>query len=311
MTTFPDLLTKSATDLNRARKPLGIAVLIVGCITIVVTLVLWRSAVQSGVREIGALLGPDVANRLEEQAAFATNGPQMEALMREVGQDMMEKFKAMPEEQQVMMIGQSFGRIFADILPLLFGFIVFSSIVSLWLNSFFLLLSIRRSATFKALAGEAITWMLPLLGLGMLIGIGLFALVFVPMLLGSLLRNPYVSALGTVLGFAGLIYLIPRLLFAPVILIQDKAGIRGSIRRSLILTDGKWWKVVGNSIGMCAMVWIAVFILQFLVNVLISIASHGIPFAFLLWYVLIFAGIIAKAYGTVFMVRLKESLKTK
>ncbi len=309
MTTFPDLLKKSAADCNRAGKPLGMAVLLAGCVTIAITLVLWGTALRSGIRELSTIIGPDAASRIQEQVMYSGSRSEMQTLMSEVSKELDAKFKDMTPERKAEMIGLSFGRFMTDVAPLFIGFIVFSAILGVWMRGFFLLLAIRKTGDFKALAGEALTWMLPLLGLGLLLGAAFGAIALVPFVLGGLLDNSYVMGIGGFLGVGFVLYLVPRVAFAPVFLIQDKTGIRGGIRKSLLLSEGKWFKIVGNLLGAGAMVWIAVFVCQFFINVLSSIAGPVPAFGLIIGQVMVFITLIGKAYSTVFLVRLKEGLK--
>lgn len=310
---FPALLRTAAVDCNKARKPLGIAILIVGVISIGVTLLLWSTLLRSGMAELRTLLGPDVAASIETQVMGMTPGPQMQGVMMDVMSKVKATFDAMSEEEREQAGTEMMVRLMGDVAPVFIGFIVLSAIMKLWTGSFFLLLGIRKNPRFGTLAGEAITWMLPVLGVGFMIGlaavgwmIGVGILAFIL----SFVHEALAPLTLIIVGVGGLITFGPRLCLAPVLLLQDDAGVIGSIKRSFRITKGRWLKVVGNLIGAAAMVWIALFLVQFVLNIVMNMVPSA-PFALVVGQLLVFATLLGTAYQTVFLVRLKEAIARK
>ena len=313
MTTFPDLLRKTYVDCNRARKPIGIAILITGGITILLSVFVWQIAVGAGVRELGKILGPEKAAEIEQHAWAAGTSSGMQQVMMEVGEAMEARLAAMTEEEKAAAIESVTTGFFTDVFPVMAGFGLLTIILTLWNRSFFLVLGVRGKGDFGTLAGDAFAWMLPLLGLGILSTLIVLAWVLVSMIVAAaagVLLSPIagiVIAVPLILG--GALFLGPRLALAPVILFQDRVGVLGSLKRSIRMTEGKWWKVFGNLLGAGAMVWIVLFAFQIVLNILARAAIPFPPVPFIIGQLMAFASLAGAAYSTVFLVRLKETLR--
>lgn len=313
MMTFPDLIKKSFSDCNRAGKPLGMAVLLTGSITVMLTLFLWQTALWPGVRELGKILGPDGVARIEEQMRSAVSQPSdMQRFVMAVGQTLEAKLDSMTESERSAATQQAFSAFFAGVLPALTGFVVLSFIIGLWSRSFFLVLGVRGAGSFSALAIDAFAWMLPLLGVGFLMALVLFVWVVLSILVGVvfgiILSNIAGALIAAPITVAGLIYMWPRLIMAPVALVQDRAGIIGSIRSSIRITKGHWLKICGNLIGAWIVVWIVMTAFGFIVTALTAVAGQFPPVQFAINSVMSFITVAGMAYWMVFLVKLKQAI---
>lgn len=314
MMRFPQILSVTAADCNRARKPLGIAVLIVGSVSILVTFVLWGTMLRSGMQELRMLLGPEAAMRVEEQVMMMKPGPEMQGVMMNVMAELQAKFDQMPEEEKAMVMSGMFSRLFVTVGPVLIGFILLTLILKLWSGTFFLLLGVRKNPRFGKLAGEAIAWMLPVLGVGVMISVAvvgwMIATGIVAAIAGAVVHEALGALVLVLVGFGGILAFGPRFSLAPAFLLQDNAGVIGSLKRSFRVTKGHWLKVVGNFIGAAAIVWIIVFVIQFFLNLFIG-ALPASPASFVIGQLMIFVMLIGTAYQAVFLVRLKEAIAGK
>ncbi len=312
MLTFPDLLRRTFTDCNRAGKPLGIAVLITGGITVLLTMFLWQMALGTGVRELGRILGPEETTRLEERAWSAGSTSGMQQAVMEAVQALEVKLNTMTEEEKAAALQMAMAGFFTDVLPVLSGFAVLSFLLGLWSRSFFLVLGVRGHGNFGTLAIDAFAWMLPLLGVGALIVLAMGAWVALSVVAGFVLGMILSESAGVLvavpLAIGGLLFVGPRLVLAPVMLLQDRTGVMESIRRSIRVTKGRWLKVFGNLLGAGAMVWIAVFAVQIVVSMLARVAQPFPPAPLVIGQVMTFVGLVGAAYQTVFLVRLKETI---
>ncbi len=312
MTTFPTLLRKTYADCIRVRKPIGIAILITGGITVLLSVFVWQIAVGAGVRELGKILGPEKAAEIEQHAWAAGTSSGMQQVIMEVGQAMEVKLASMSEEEKDVAIETVMTGFFTDVFPVMAGFALLAIILTLWNRSFFLVLGVRGKGKFGEVAADAFAWMLPLLGVGILTSLLVIAWVIVSMLVAAIVG----AVLSPIVGFVvavplmigGALYLGPRLALAPVILFQDRAGVIGSLKRSFRMTEGKWWKVFSNLLGAGAMVWIVLFAIQIIVNILARVAMPFPPAPFIIGQMMVFASLAGAAYSTVFVVRLKEAV---
>lgn len=321
MSRFPDLLKRSYKDCNAVSKPLGVAVLIVGCAMIVISFAMWGTLLGKGLAFVSSVLGPEVAEQIRSEVTVFAPGPQMSQAISNVAAQIQVKFMMMTETEQAEFLAVQMMEFFSSIAPLLFGFIVFTAIVQLWYGAFTLLLAIKGNRPFGEVAGDAFAWMLPLLGLGLLtvlVFAGVMVAYFILMVMVGMLTDASNSIVPTVLSLVAtgvmivsMILLWIRLAFAQVVLVQDKTGVVESLRKSFRITKGKFWRILGNLIGVAAMVWIVTFVIQFVIGMIVNVASDFSPYAMVVHHVMTFVALIAGAYTAIFMVRLKESIAGK
>lgn len=313
MATFPDLIKKSFADCSRAGKPLGIAVLITGGVTILLTVFMWGATLETVGRAIGGILGPDEGERIVVQMRDAgLSSARVQRLAMEVSQALGDKLGSMAEAELSAAIQQMTGTLLAESLPILAGFVVLLLVISLWSRAFFLILGVRGERKFGEIAMDAMAWMLPLLCVCFIIIAAIAAWIAISLLAGVILGVALSNAAGALiavpLGIAGLIYMWPRLIMAPVALVQDRAGIIGSIRSSIRMTRGHWLKIFGNLVGAWAVVWIVMTACGFIVTVLAAAAGPFPPAPFAINSVMSFVTAAGAAYWTVFLVRLKQAV---
>lgn len=310
--TFPNLIKQTFTDCNRAGKPLGIAVLITGGATILVTVFLWRAMLGTGARALGGIVGPDEAARIVEQVRGAElSSSDAQRIAMEVTQTLKNTLDSMPEAELSAAVRQMTVSLY-EAIPILAGFAVLFLIISLWSRAFFLVLGAQGERKFGEIAMDAFVWMFPLLCVCFIIIAAIAAWIAICLVAGIILGMALSSVAGVIiaapLAVVGLIYMWPRLIMAPVALVQDRVGIIGSIRSSVRITRGHWLKIFGNLIGAGVTVWIVTFAVRIGVNILVRVAEPFPPAPFVISRVMIFITIAGVAYWTVFLVRLKQTI---
>jgi hypothetical protein len=320
MATFPQLLKRSYADCNKVAKPLTIAVLIVGCAYIVMNFIVWGTVFTKGLTHVGEILGPDAAAVIQQQVTMGTPGPQMEQAMNGLAAQLQLKLAGMPEEEQAKLIFGHMITFFASVGPILIGFGILWMVIQWWYNAFVLVLGTKGKKSFGATASEAFSWMLPLVGLGLLTalmylaisGITVLASIFLLMLSQSAGGDVPTLAIPVVIaGVLGVLFLAIRLVFAPVALVQDKLGIVESLRKSFRITKGKFWRIVGNLIGLAAVIWLVTFVVSMIISFVVGIAATFSPLALFVGQITVFVTLLVTAYSTIFTIRLKEDIQAR
>ncbi|NOS67412.1 MAG: hypothetical protein HOO67_03560 [Candidatus Peribacteraceae bacterium] len=312
MMTLPELLSKTFTDCNRAGKTLGTAILIVGGISVVLSVLFLHVVFRSGAAEIGKILGPEEQANFEQYAWTATTNFGMQRMMDDLGTKMEAKFDGMTDEEQRAVVIPVLLSFASRVVPLACVFALLSILISLWQSVFFLLVAARGKGTFGGLSKEAFGWMLPMLGLNIIVGLLFIAIPVIAVFLGFLLPNILFIMLLVLVAIALFVYFGTRFALSSAILIQDRTGVVESIRRSFVLTSrGKFLKVFGNLLGAGALIGVIIIVFQIILTILSMIAEPFPPAPFVINQVLVFVALVGQAFIAVFTVRLKEAVAIK
>ncbi len=110
-------------------------------------------------------------------------------------------------------------------------------IIVLMTNAYFLVLPIEKISNYGQAFKRSLQLFLPLLALG--IWAMLRSFVWIP-----------------IVGMLFALYYFPRFIFAGVIYIKEKKGIRESVRTCIERTKGKWFSIVLNYIGLAIVTFV-------------------------------------------------------
>lgn len=180
-------------------------------------------------------------------------------------------------EEAMEEVGKS---IMLSMAPTFGSFFLVSFLLSLIGSVYFLVVAVQAKVTVGSAFSATPKLLLPMLGVW----------------LWSFLRS---FAWIPVIGIIFAIVIGPRLVLAPVILIKEKKGVLESVRSSYERSKGYWGKVIGNSIvaGICtALAIIVAGIITGLLPQSVSIITSLI------------LGYLGTAYGTIFIVKLSETI---
>jgi hypothetical protein len=148
--------------------------------------------------------------------------------------------------------------------------------VTVLASALFIVLALKDDLDFLSALQRVPALVLPLVGLSLWIIIRSF--VWVPFI-------------GPILG----VVLLPRLLCAPVVLVDEHKGVLESAKLSYERTRGYWGKIFGNMVVAAVCAFIGAFILTFVIGVFgeqVSVALAPV------------VNMLVTAFSTVFMVKL-------
>lgn len=311
MITFPQLLRQTTAHCNRRGRQLSIAVLAFGTVSIVLWILAVRIGMAESMAQLQTILGPEATARIQAQIGTIGSQQDLEQIGMTISSEIAQKVKSLPPEKQDEMMwtmtAQAFMGAFSRILPIL----IFMSLFWIFSRAFFLMLGAAKGEEdFLPMVMSTLRILPRLIGVRLLTACLLF--LWIPVVSFAVL---FVFPAGVlVVMIAGMIFAIvagPRLVFAPVILIQDHVGIRESFRRSFRISAGQWKRVVLNTIGVGAVVWLGTGVCQIVVNLFIKITLPFSPYALLLGQMMTFVTFMGVAYSTAFTVRLKEAVAGK
>ena len=141
-------------------------------------------------------------------------------------------------------------------------------VLQLFFQVFLYTMAIVPSSRFRELLTRALGWFLPFV-LQQLCILLLCLIGLVPAIaIGLLSENVAVIATLTIAWvFFLLVYLAPRLVLAPVILISESTQVVASLRLSFARSRGFWWKIVSNILACVFLVYAAAAVFGLLVQV--------------------------------------------
>ena len=322
MTSFPDLLVQAFHDCNRRGKTIGFAILVAGAVHLVLSGALMASVISLGMDAVRDIAGPGTAQELQRGFTEMTTSMGFNPLAQQrfvsLIQDVAETFEQLPPDRQRVVAAEIAGKVFMVIMPLGILFFLAFIAMSYWMTAV-VILAANRNGTFSALAREAMRWILPLLGVSLLIMLIFVAWLAVCVLLSVIIGGIVGGNGGLILAFVsgilafliGWFFAMPYLALPTVILVQDRTGIMESIRRGIRLARGHWVKIAFNILGMGFIVGCVLYVIQLFFQFLIGIAVHFSPSAIFIGQLVIFVTFMGAAYQTMFLVRLKETVEER
>lgn len=213
-----------------------------------------------------------LAERMEagDQAAF-------EEMMEKIG--VMEgagmENDGMTQEEKAMMLMK-------DTLPKVGLFALVSMILAILGNIFYVVYALNPSLGIHGAFAKVPSLIVPMIGVWIWAFLRSFA---------------WIPVIGVIFG----IVIGPRLMMSSVILIKEGRGVTESVKLSHERSAGYWGKIVGN----CIVAAVAIAFAMVIVNVVIGLVSGQFIVAALLGAI---AHYLAMAYGSVFYVRLSETI---
>lgn len=309
MATFPDLLRLTTAHCNRRGKQLAISVLLFGSVSILLWILTSQSIISEGTRQLTALLGPEAVTRIEQKIEGMAGRPDGEAMVNVFRQELNAKLGDIPRDEKIAILINVGIRGSIAALPTIGLGVLLIAFCTLWSWAFWLVLGAGSEASWWTMMTQALRLMPRLLALIILLFcITVLWIPVVAVAVGIVVPVVLPVLLVAEIVFAG--YLWPRLLLSPMILAQDRTTVINAIRRSIKLSKRRWFRIVGNIIGVGAVVWLGTFIARILLNMLVQVALPVSPYAVFLWQVLTYILLIGSAYRTVFAMRLKEELSS-
>ncbi len=309
MVTFPQLLRQTTAHCNHRGRQLATGVLVFGSISVVLWILAVRIGMTEGIAQLQTILGPEATARVQTQIGMIGSQQDVERIGMVISNEIAQKVKSLPQaEQEEMMLTmflQAAGTAFTRILPIVLAMTLF------WIvgRAFFLVLGAGPDEEFLPMVRRAVRLLPRLILLWLLIACTLF--LWIPVLsFGFMFIFPPAVFLVILAGIIFAIVAGPRLILAPVILVQDGTGIRESIRRSFHISAGQWKRIVFAVIGVGAVIWLGTGVCQIVVNLLIKFTIPFSPYALLLGQIMTFVMFTGVAYRSSFTARLKENIVT-
>jgi hypothetical protein len=307
MATFGDLLRSTTAHLNRRGLPLAISVLLFGCVSIALWVLALRTLNAHVMNGLEKVLGRESAARIERQVRSIGSQADIEGFGAAVLEEAETVLRDVPRDKQADLLLSAVLGSMRSALPqfLLIGFALVA--LWLWVRAFFLVLACRPKDDWWPMMLRALRLLPRLLG----VWLTLWSCLMLWYLLLGMLFVPFLPSAFIpimVIGVSVAIYIAPRVVLAPVYAVQDGRGIAESMQRSLRVSDGRWARILGSLVAMMALVWLATMLAQIMVNLLVRLALPFSVFALFLGQVMTFIALIAAAYRTVFLVKLKEDL---
>ncbi|HCI03383.1 MAG: hypothetical protein QF755_02515 [Candidatus Peribacteraceae bacterium] len=203
-----------------------------------VVFALLTTAVQIGVKSnVGLPAGSleDVGTRLEDLSGKIEEGD-TEAINKAMGELGM-----VGKDGQVGIANPAALLFTPQLIGTMSLMMVIMMILILMTNAYFLVLPIEKISSFSTGFKRALQLFLPLLGLG----------------IWAMLRSfAWIPLVGIIFAF----YYFPRFIFAGVIFVKEKKGIRESVRICIERTKGKWVGIVLNYIGLIVVTFVTMAI---------------------------------------------------
>jgi hypothetical protein len=203
-----------------------------------VVFALLTTAVQIGVKSsVGLPVGSleDVGTKLEDLSGKIEEGD-TEAINKAMGELGM-----VGKDGQVGITNPAALLFTPQLIGTMGLMTVIMMIIILMTNAYFLVLPIEKISSFGKGFKRALQLFLPLLGLG----------------IWAMLRSfAWIPFVGIIFAF----YYFPRFIFAGVIFVKEKKGIRESVRICIERTKGKWVGIVLNYIGLIIITFVTMAI---------------------------------------------------
>lgn len=179
-------------------------------------------------------------------------------------------------------------------------------IVFLFSRAYFLTLMSRKVESIAAAFTQSIVSFPHFLLAWILVGLASCVWLPLAIALGGFLQPGAILFVLPSLAFP--ILLLPRFIFAPVLVLQKKVPLMQSLHQSYAQTQGKWWQVLSSLVGVSVTVWIVMTVLQTFLQLLVQMTVSYSFFGFLLYALTPFLSLVAVAYRSAGLVVIKESL---
>jgi hypothetical protein len=165
------------------------------------------------------------------------------------------------------------------------------------MGTYFLLFGLKRSPDARVLFSQTAAKVIPLVGVWFWTILRSF--MWIPVL--GALFPPLLLVLIPAAFVLGLVY-IPRLMLAPVILLEQGKGVRESVALSMERSKGSWGKIVGNMLVVSLLLFAVGLVLGIATSRLVAVSPvfHGLLGAFI--------STILFAYKTTFYASLSQGI---
>src|SRR5687767_8962257 len=101
MPTFIDLIHRTTAWCNKRGKSLAIGVLIVGGLSIVLGVFMWKTSVQIGLQQLQTVIGPEATEQLKAQLDAVRNQQEWAEVLTSAGQEFfVQHLETLPQTEQ-------------------------------------------------------------------------------------------------------------------------------------------------------------------------------------------------------------------
>jgi hypothetical protein len=307
MDTLPSLLSRSLRLCNSRGTALAAGVAVFGVLIVLLQAGLWSQLTRGVAAETSAYLGPQAYAEVQTHAERETYTPDdASALSAAVWKRVDADTKGLTPDARNAAVARVALRFLRIIVPAiaLFGGLVW--LIGLFAKAFFLTLFTRRPLflsdavvlTVRAFPGLLLIWLLQWLQ-------SCLWLLYVFALLSAL--HP-AFLLGMLVTVFPVLALYPRLLFAPVIRLEEGKTVRQSMRLSFTRTRKKWLLTVVPLVGLMAVLWMASNLVNLLLASLAAAVLQYSPLAEKLFWLVPILVLVLTAYRLAFIVELQKDV---
>lgn len=303
---LPALLRRALALCNRFGKPIAVFTLGLG-VCIVVTQTALRTTVGNELLlQLHAIVGDERYAEIESQLTNAADAESATTLFMQELENVVSALPAQEQEPYLLALARaSLAHIAHIAIPL--ALVLF--ILHACARMAFVILAARRIADTGQLLRQTVQRFFPVLGawIGVWMGAGIWvpAAVFV---IGFFWTPVLYLALPSIVP---LILLLPRLVFAPVIVAQENLGVLAALKASFARTRGKWWAVFSVLLAMESVVWVVLTVIGMLLAALVTAVTRYSALGYGLYWLTPFFALIAVAYRQAFIVEVKEEMMEK
>lgn len=307
MPTFQELLSRALRSCNRHGTVLSAGVIVWGICLLLVQLLLWRQITGIAAMETRRFVGDDqyaqIRQTVEKPAYSASDIDDIATFVLTHGKAKMGAMKAFDRNAYAAAMAIEVAK---EMIPPVAAFGSLLILLQLLSKAYFLVVVARKTESadralrrlLRSFPALLWTWIL----------MGALSLLWLPFLLDLfVIVWPDVVFL-SLLAFVPVLFLLPRFLFAPIILLQEGKGPMQSMRLSYRRTRGRWKWIVLQMLGVMGVLWIFATFAGALFDGLVSAVAQYSPLAVVLYWLGIFLALATLAYRLAFTVELKEAI---
>ncbi len=307
MSTFPVLLSRSVVAWNRRGTLIAWGMAVFGVSLVFAHVLFARQALSAARPVAGSIVGVERFGQLEAQWRQSGYGAQaLQDAVQEITDTATLRIQHLPKADQDAQTMHLLVTVTNALGPILLLYTLAWAILQLLCHAYFLVAAALEpsgpDAAWRRLLRHILpitgTWIIICLVSGCWIPPVLFALSFLWPPLWML----------SVLSVAVPAVVLPRLMLAPVLLLQGGRKVVDSVRLSYSLTQGRWRYIVRMAVGGAVAVWIAATLIGVALALLVRILLPYSPSAPWLLWLLTFVGLAGVAFRTLFLVELAEDV---
>ena len=305
---LPELLRQSLALCNRLGRPVTAGVFILGAVLVALQVLMWMQAEPVLQKQIQIIVGEERWTEL--QTALAGSGAatlSVNELATTLTTELETKLNAMTVAER----GAYLQTVAEDIVS--------EAGAGIWITVFVLIILFLFSRAYFLTLVSNKTERIVTAFSSSIVRFPHFLLAWTMVGIAACIWLPFVLALGGFLQSAALLFvlpslifpilLLPRFIFAPILVLRGQVSLRHSLEKSFALTRGRWWEVTKSLVGVSVTVWIAMTVLQTFLQMLVSMTVSYSFFGFLLYALTPFLALIASAYRSAGLTVITDSLR--